>query len=235
MSETPSRQSAFDKAEILFKPYAAWLADSQAPVRDLTVDSCESLAAARKAAQRHINLLFMERGVDIIDIDGTYIHPDTQIGAGTVIYPGTVIRADVTIGEGCSVGPFAYLRPGTRIGDSVKVGDFVEIKNSTVGSGTAISHLAYVGDGDIGRGVNFGCGAVTVNYDGKHKHRAVIGDGAFIGCNTNLIAPVAVGSGAYTAAGSTITDNVPDKMLSIARARQVNKEDWTPPRERLTE
>ena len=100
------------------------------------------------------------------------------------------------------------------------------MKNSNVGAGTKVSHLTYVGDSDVGERVNFGCGCVTVNYDGKSKHRTTIGDDAFIGCNTNLIAPVTVGDGAYTAAGSTITQDVPAEALGIARARQVNKEGW---------
>lgn len=108
----------------------------------------------------------------------------------------------------------------------VHIGDFVEVKNSTVGAGTKSAHLTYIGDSDVGAGVNFGCGTVTVNYDGKNKRRCKIGDGAFIGCNTNLVAPVEVGDRAYIAAGSTITDDIPGDALSIARARQVNKPGW---------
>ena len=108
----------------------------------------------------------------------------------------------------------------------MKVGDFVELKNSNIGNGTKISHLTYVGDSDVGSKVNFGCGTVTVNYDSKNKHRTTIKDNAFIGCNTNLVAPVTVGENAYTAAGSTITDDVPADALGIGRARQCNKEDW---------
>ena len=108
----------------------------------------------------------------------------------------------------------------------MRVGDFVEIKNSGIGDGTKISHLTYVGDSDVGKNINFGCGTVTVNYDRAKKYRTVIEDNAFIGCNTNLIAPVRVGEGAYIAAGSTITDDIPAMALSIARARQQNKKDW---------
>ena len=124
------------------------------------------------------------------------------------------------------MGPYAYVRPNCVIADKVKVGDFVEVKNSTVGEGTKIAHLTYVGDSDVGSGVNFGCGTVTVNYDSKKKHRTTIKDGAFIGCNTNLVAPVTVGEGAYTAAGSTITEDVPGDALAIARSRQTVKEKW---------
>ena len=108
----------------------------------------------------------------------------------------------------------------------MKVGDFVEVKNSVVGDGTKIAHLTYVGDSDVGERVNFGCGTVTVNYDRAQKHRTVIGNDAFIGCNTNLVAPVTVGDGAYTAAGSTITEDVPAQALAVARAHQSNKKDW---------
>ena len=130
------------------------------------------------------------------------------------------------VGAGTNVGPFAYIRPNCTVGSDVKVGDFVELKNSTIGDGTKISHLTYIGDSDVGKGVNFGCGTVTVNYDGKKKYRTTIGDNCFIGCNTNLVSPVNVGDGAYIAAGSTITEDIPEDNLSIARARQVNKDGW---------
>ena len=110
--------------------------------------------------------------------------------------------------------------------DSNAVAKVGNTENATIDEGTKIAHLTYVGDSDVGKRVNFGCGTVTVNYDGKNKHRCKIGDDAFIGCNTNLVAPVTVGNGAYTAAGSTITDAVPEKSLAIARARQINKEGW---------
>ena len=133
---------------------------------------------------------------------------------------------DSIIGEDTTVGPFAYIRPGCTIGSHCRVGDFVELKNSVIGDGTKISHLTYVGDSDVGKRVNFGCGTVTVNYDGNHKYRTTIGDDVFLGCNTNLIAPVTVEDGAYTAAGSTVTEDVPADSLAIARARQVNKPGW---------
>ena len=124
------------------------------------------------------------------------------------------------------MGPFAYIRPNCCVGQNVKVGDFVEIKNSSIGDGTKLAHLTYVGDADVGQNINFGCGTVVVNYDGKNKHRTVIEDNAFIGCNTNLVSPVKVGKNAYTAAGSTITEDVPADTLAIARARQVVKDNW---------
>ena len=165
-------------------------------------------------------------------LGNTTIGKACTIGAFTELSDMTVgdrvkIRQSVlelsTIGSDTTVGPFAYVRPHSQIGEQVRIGDFVEIKNSVIGSDTKISHLTYVGDSDVGDDVNFGCGTVTANYDGKNKHRTTIGNGAFIGCNTNLIAPVTIGDGAMTAAGSTITDPVPDGALAIARERQINK------------
>ncbi|MCD7946974.1 MAG: UDP-N-acetylglucosamine diphosphorylase [Oscillospiraceae bacterium] len=183
----------------------------------------------------------VEIGVGTVLLPGTILRGQTRIGTDCEIGPNTMVcdcvlgdRVTVnasqlyesTVEDETTVGPFAYVRPHCHIGRAVKVGDFVELKNSTIGAGTKISHLTYVGDSDVGQGVNFGCGTVTVNYDGDEKHRTTIGDGAFIGCNTNLIAPVQVGDGAYTAAGSTITQEVPARSLAIARARQTIKEHW---------
>lgn len=133
---------------------------------------------------------------------------------------------DSTVGENTSIGPFSQLRPNSRIGNNAKIGDFVELKNTTIGDETSIAHLTYIGDSDVGAQVNFGCGVVTANYDGNRKHRTVIGDRAFIGCNTNLIPPVSVGAGAYTAAGTTVDQDVPDGALAIGRSRQEIKEQW---------
>ncbi len=149
---------------------------------------------------------------------------DSDIGDNTSVLSAVILNS--TIGENVSVGPFAYIRPGSYIADRVKVGDFVEIKNSKIDSGTKISHLTYVGDSDVGYGVNFGCGTITVNYDGLKKHRTVIGNNVFIGCNTNLVAPVEVGDNAFIAAGSTITDEIPPKSFAIARQRQITKENY---------
>lgn len=161
--------------------------------------------------------------------DGCTIGPNSylenvKVGEGTKVNASQVY--DSEIGSDTTVGPFAYVRPGSRIGNHVRCGDFVEVKNSTIGDGTKISHLTYVGDSDVGKNINFGCGTVTVNYDRARKFRTVIDDNAFIGCNTNLIAPVHVGEGAYIAAGSTITDDVQANALAIARTRQQNKRDW---------
>ena len=149
---------------------------------------------------------------------------NTQISNGVHIENSQV--QDSVIDEGATIGPFAYIRPGSKIGKCVKIGDFVEIKNSNIGDYTKVSHLTYVGDADVGKYVNFGCGSVLVNYDGVNKNRSTIEDYAFIGCNTNLVSPVTVGERAYTGAGSTITTDVPKESLGIARVKQVNKEGW---------
>jgi len=183
----------------------------------------------------------VKAGADTVIYPNTILEGATQIGENCIIGPNTRIinckisdntevqssvATDSEIGSGTVVGPFAYIRPGSKIGDNIKVGDFVEIKNASIGNGTKIAHLTYVGDADVGERVNFGCGTVVVNYDGIHKHRTTIEDDCFIGCNTNLVSPVTVRKGAYTAAGSTITDEVPQDALAIARARQVVKEGW---------
>lgn len=149
---------------------------------------------------------------------------DSVIGDGTKVEQSTVLQS--TIGNETTVGPYAYVRPNSIIGNHIKIGDFVEVKNAVIGDGTKISHLTYVGDADVGRKVNFGCGTVVVNYDGKKKYRSTIEDNAFIGCNTNLVSPVTVHEGAYTAAGSTVTEDVPEEALAIARSRQTNIEGW---------
>lgn len=151
---------------------------------------------------------------------GTVI-TDSVIGSGAVINASQITSS--TVDDGASIGPFSQLRPNSHIGPRVKIGDFVEIKNSTLGEKTSVAHLTYIGDSDVGERINIGGGVITCNYDGVHKHRTAIGDDAFIGCNTNLIAPVSVGNGAYIAAGSTITDDIPDDALAIARERQTVK------------
>jgi bifunctional UDP-N-acetylglucosamine pyrophosphorylase/glucosamine-1-phosphate N-acetyltransferase len=149
---------------------------------------------------------------------------NTTVGRDTHIQYSVLNGASV--GKNTEIGPFAYLRPGAVIGDSCRVGDFVEVKNANIGDRTKIAHLGYVGDADIGENVNWGCGAITANYDGKNKSRTTVMDNVFIGCNTNLIAPVTIGEGAFIAGGSTITDEVPPGSLAIARQRQVVKMGW---------
>lgn len=186
-------------------------------------------------------------GGGTVILPGAILRGRTAIGAHCEIGPNTMIRDcaigdrvtvnasqlnESTVDDGAAVGPFAYVRPNCHIGRDVKVGDFVELKNSTVGDGTKISHLTYVGDTDAGAHINFGCGTVTVNYDGSAKFRTTIGDNAFIGCNTNLVAPVKIGEGAYTAAGSTVTEDVPADSLCIARSPQTIKVQWAAKRRR---
>ncbi|WP_407272207.1 bifunctional UDP-N-acetylglucosamine diphosphorylase/glucosamine-1-phosphate N-acetyltransferase GlmU [Radiobacillus sp. PE A8.2] len=160
---------------------------------------------------------------------GAEIGPNSEIDT-CVIGADTVVRQSVAknshIGKRVQIGPFAHIRPQANISDDVKIGNFVEIKKATLGTNSKVSHLSYIGDAEVGSGVNIGCGTITVNYDGTNKHLTKIGDDAFIGCNSNLIAPVTIGEGAYVAAGSTINKNVPNEALSIARARQTNKEDY---------
>ncbi len=150
---------------------------------------------------------------------------DTEIGNCVKVKHSTIMESKID--DKSVVGPYAYLRPKSIVGKDVKIGDFVEVKNSTIGDGTKISHLTYVGDAKVGKNVNLGCGVVFVNYNGLSKGLTEVDDDAFIGCNTNLIAPVKVGKKAYIAAGSTITEDVPDGALAIARERQVNKTDWS--------
>ncbi|MFJ7367677.1 bifunctional UDP-N-acetylglucosamine diphosphorylase/glucosamine-1-phosphate N-acetyltransferase GlmU [Peribacillus frigoritolerans] len=147
-----------------------------------------------------------------------------EIGDGTEVLQSVVHES--SIGSFVKIGPFAHVRPQSDIKDSVKIGNFVEIKKTVFGKGSKASHLSYIGDAEVGENVNIGCGSITVNYDGKNKYLTKIEDNVFIGCNSNLVAPVTVGEGSYVAAGSTITQDVPQQALSVARARQVNKEDY---------
>lgn len=183
----------------------------------------------------------VEIGRDTVIYPGTTIKGQTSIGEDCVIGPNTeiencqignetVIRQSVahssSIGSQVNIGPFAHIRPESSISDDVKIGNFVEIKKAQFGKGSKASHLSYIGDAEVGSNVNLGCGSITVNYDGKNKYLTKIEDGVFVGCNSNLVAPVTIGKGAYVAAGSTITQDVPEEALSIARARQVNKENY---------
>ncbi|MBL4954209.1 bifunctional UDP-N-acetylglucosamine diphosphorylase/glucosamine-1-phosphate N-acetyltransferase GlmU [Neobacillus sp. YIM B02564] len=180
-------------------------------------------------------------GQDTVIYPGTMLKGKTLIGEDCQIGPyseiescqigdHTVVRQSAafcsSIGSRVNIGPFAHIRPDSNIYDDVKIGNFVEIKKSVFGQGSKASHLSYIGDAEVGSGVNIGCGSITVNYDGKNKYLTKIEDDVFIGCNSNLVAPVTIGKGAYVAAGSTITKNVPGNALSIARARQENKENY---------
>lgn len=183
----------------------------------------------------------VEIGPDTVIYPFTWIEGHSKIGAHAAIGPNsrltnTVVgdhatihftyAHDCVVGDQVTVGPYVHLRPHTELHKGVKIGNFVEVKNTVVGEKSKIPHLSYIGDTDMGAGVNIGSGTITVNYDGVHKHRTTIEDNAFIGCNTNLVAPVTVGRGSYVAAGSTITKNVPPGSLGVARARQNNIEGW---------
>ena len=172
------------------------------------------------------NAEYMKKGVTIEDTNTTYIYDDVEIGRDTVIHPNTTIKSDVKIGANCEIGPNAYIREKCRLADNVKIGNFVEIKNTQVGTGSKVPHFIYLGDCEVGEKCNIGCGTITCNYDGFNKSKTKIGDHVFIGSNTNLVAPIEVGDNAFVAAGSTITDDVPEYALAIARGRQVNKENW---------
>ena len=179
-----------------------------------------------KVLQMRINTEHMRKGVTIEDVNSTYIYDDVQIGMDTVIHPNTIIKSGVEIGEDCEIGPNSYIREGCKLSNKVKIGSFVEIKKAIIGEGTKVPHLSYMGDCEIGERCNIGCGTITCNYDGFHKSKTIIGNHSFIGSNTNLVAPVTLGDETFVAAGSTITDDVPDYALAIARQRQTNKEEW---------
>jgi len=149
---------------------------------------------------------------------------DAEIGNNVEIQNSVILESSV--GDKTKVGPFAYMRPNSHIGKECKIGDFVEIKNSNMGDGSKSSHLTYIGDSDVGKKVNIGCGVVFVNYDGANKHRSTVKDGAFIGCNTNLISPIVVEEKAYIAAGSTVTKDVAAGSLHVARAKGKTLEGW---------
>jgi len=192
----------------------------------LGVNDRMQLQMLTKVLQHRINTEHMRNGVTIEDINTTYIYDDVKIGIDTVIHPNTTIKSDVVIGEDCEIGPNAYIRERCRIADGVKIGSFVEIKNTIIGKGTKVPHLSYIGDAEIGEYTNIGCGTITCNYDGFSKSKTIIGNNCFIGSNTNLVAPVELGDNSFIAAGSTITEDVPQDSLAIARERQINKEGW---------
>jgi bifunctional UDP-N-acetylglucosamine pyrophosphorylase/glucosamine-1-phosphate N-acetyltransferase len=209
----------------------------------LGINTRKELADATRVMQRRIVERLMDEGVTFVDPGAVTIDADVRIGRDSTIEAGVVISGACVLGEGVhvkagsviedswidddvAIGPSAHLRPGNRIGAGSRIGNFVEVKNSTLGPGTKAAHLAYIGDADVGRDVNFSCGAIVVNYDGFRKTRSTIGDGAFIGCNVNLVSPVTIAPDAFVAAGSTITKDVPGDALAVARDRQRNIEGW---------
>lgn len=207
------------------------------------VNSRADLAALERVVQGRLRMAAMENGATLLDPDTVYFSWDTKLGRDVVVEPNVFFGAGVGIADnvhikafshlegacvaaGASIGPQARLRPGSVIGAGAKIGNFVEVKNSTLGAGVKAAHLAYIGDAEIGDDVNFSCGAITVNYDGVKKHKTVVGAGAMVGSNVNLVAPVVIGDGAYIAAGSTITKDVPADALAVAREKPFIKEGW---------
>jgi bifunctional UDP-N-acetylglucosamine pyrophosphorylase/glucosamine-1-phosphate N-acetyltransferase len=192
-----------------------------------------------------------EIGADTVIHPGVVIEGPTRIGRACEIQAHVRI-ADAEIGDhvsinsfcvivqssiasGAAVGPFAHLRPASAVGEGARIGNFVELKKTSLGAGSKVNHLAYLGDATVGEHVNVGAGTITCNYDGEKKHQTIIGDGAFIGSDSQLVAPVKVGKGAYVAAGSSITQDVPDGALGIARARQNNVEGWAERKKAVTQ
>ena len=230
------------------------------PLEIRGINSRTELAEVSRLVRQNKNEELMAAGVTIIDPATTYIDPDVQVGADTVIHPGVIIEGRTRIGSMCeiqahvriadceigdrvrinnfcvltgaqvapdaAIGPFAHIRAETAVGEGAKIGNFVELKKTTLGPGAKASHLSYLGDATIGANVNIGAGTITCNYDGQKKHQTVIEEGAFIGSDSQLIAPVRIGKGAYVAAGSSITEDVPAGNLGIARGHQKNVAGW---------
>ncbi len=208
------------------------------------VNTRADLAALEKDVQQKLRAAAMENGATLIDPDSVYFSWDTNLGQDVTIEPNVFFGPGVEIGDNAhikafchlegtnvaystTIGPFARLRPGAAIGAGSKIGNFVEIKNATLHEGVKAGHHAYIGDAEIGANVNYSCGAITANYDGKNKHKTTIGKDAFVGSNVTLIAPVEIGEKAYLAAGSTITEDVPSGALGVSRERkQANIEGW---------
>ena len=190
----------------------------------LGVNDRAQLELLTRVLRMRINSYHMKKGVTIEDAATTYIYDDVKIGMDTVIHPNTIIKSGVVIGENCEIGPNAYIREGCKIGNNVKVGNCVELKKVKIADNSKVPHLTYLGDCEVGSNVNVGCGTITCNYDGKNKNKTKIGDNSFIGSNVNFVAPVKVGNDVVIGAGSTITEDVPDGKLAIARERQILKD-----------
>ncbi|MGY2049839.1 bifunctional UDP-N-acetylglucosamine diphosphorylase/glucosamine-1-phosphate N-acetyltransferase GlmU [Methylobacterium sp. JK268] len=201
------------------------------------------LAAAEAAIQGRLRREAMLAGATLIAPETVFLSHDTRLGRDTVVEPHCVFGPGVTVGEGCvihafshleqaslapgvQIGPYARLRPGAVLETGARIGNFVEVKNAAIGPGAKVNHLSYVGDAEVGAKANLGAGTITCNYDGVHKHRTVIGERAFVGSNSALVAPVTIGAGAYVGSGSVVTQDVPAEALAIARGRQVVKPGW---------
>ena len=211
------------------------------------INTKAQLAETEAVLQQRLRGAALEAGVTMIAPETVFLSADTKLaadvtiepyvvfGPGVVVEEGAVIHAfshleGAHVGPGASVGPYARLRPGTRLGAKTRIGNFVEVKAAEIEAGAKANHLSYIGDARVGAGANVGAGTITCNYDGKAKHKTDIGAGAFIGSNSALVAPVAIGDNAYVGSGSVITDNVPSGALAIGRGRQVIKEDWAAPK-----
>lgn len=192
----------------------------------LGVNDRAQLELLTRVLRMRINAEHMKNGVTIEDANSTYIYDDVEIGRDTIIHPNTTIKSNVKIGTNCEIGPNSYIREGCKLDKKVKIGSFVEIKKTEVGEGSKIPHLSYMGDCQIGKNTNIGCGTITCNYDGKEKHKTKIGNNCFIGSNVNFVAPVVIEDNSVIAAGSTITENVPKDSLGVARQRQTTKKDY---------
>jgi len=238
------------------KEYYLTDAVALARARNLNVTVCEApeeevmgindrsqLAEAEAELQKRMRNAALESGVTLVAPETVFFSADTQLGKdvtiepnvvfgpGVVVKDGATIRAfshleGAEVGEGAVVGPYARLRPGTKLGAKTKIGNFVEVKAATFGDGAKANHLSYVGDASVGANANIGAGTITCNYDGYDKHKTEIGQGAFIGSNSALVAPVKIGKGAYVGTGSVVTEDVPDDALAVARGRQAVKEGW---------
>jgi bifunctional UDP-N-acetylglucosamine pyrophosphorylase/glucosamine-1-phosphate N-acetyltransferase len=207
------------------------------------INTKAQLAEAESVAQQRLRKAALEAGVTLVAPETVFLSADTKFGKDVVVEPYVVIGEKVTvedgavihsfshiagahIGRGASVGPYARLRPGARLGDGSRVGNFVEVKEAVIEAGAKANHLSYIGDAFVGANANIGAGTITCNFDGTAKHRTEIGEGAFIGSNSALVAPVRIGQRAYIGSGSVITANVPDDALALGRGRQVIKEGW---------
>lgn len=205
------------------------------------VNTKAQLAEAEGVMQARLRKAALDAGVTMIAPDTVYLAADTTFGKDVTIEPFVVIGPGVSIGDGAvihsfshmvqasigkgaSVGPFARLRPGTSLGEGVRIGNFVEIKATTLAAGAKVNHLSYVGDAEVGTKANIGAGTITCNYDGFGKHKTLIGNGAFVGSNSSLVAPVKIGNGAYIGSGSVITKDVPDDAMAVERSAQANRE-----------
>ncbi|MDP8917405.1 MAG: bifunctional UDP-N-acetylglucosamine diphosphorylase/glucosamine-1-phosphate N-acetyltransferase GlmU [Pseudomonadota bacterium] len=207
------------------------------------VNDRAQLAAAERMIQERLRQAAMASGVTLVAPETVFFSHDTRLGQDVVVEPHVVFGPGVVVEDGAvihsfshlegarlssgaAVGPFSRLRPGAQIGSKAKVGNFVEIKNTELGAGAKVSHLTYLGDASIGAEANIGAGTITCNYDGFSKYRTVIGEGAFIGSNSSLVAPITIGKGAFVGSGSVITDDIPDDALGLGRGRQTVKEGW---------